>query len=90
MYINTNNNVHRCLRMNTQRQSGRVAIKIDNIENKANSFNQSEDSKYTKFIYKSMQNKTLINLLAWLFANKRQAEFLYLLGFDWTIRIDMK
>ena len=31
--------------MNTQRQSGRVAIKIDNIENKTNNFNQSEDSK---------------------------------------------
>ena len=28
--------------------------KIDNIENKANSFNQSEDSKYTKFIYKNI------------------------------------
>ena len=38
--------------MNTQRQSGRVAIKIDNIENKTNNFNQSEDSKNTKFIYK--------------------------------------
>ena len=37
--------------MNTQRQSGRVAIKIDNIENKTNNFNQSEDSKNTKFIY---------------------------------------
>ena len=37
--------------MNTQRQSGRVAIKIDNIENKTNTFNQSEDSKYYKFIY---------------------------------------
>ena len=38
--------------MNIQRQSGRVAIKNDNIENKTNNFNQSEDSKYTKFIYK--------------------------------------
>ena len=37
--------------MNTQRQSGRVAIKIDNIENKSNTFNQSEDSKYTKLSY---------------------------------------
>ncbi|XP_076072742.1 uncharacterized protein LOC143044567 [Mytilus galloprovincialis] len=37
--------------MNTQRQIGRVAIKIDNIENKTNNFNQSEDSKNTKFIY---------------------------------------
>ena len=36
--------------MNTQRQSGRVTIKIDNIENKTN-FNLSEDSKNTKFIY---------------------------------------
>ena len=42
-----------CCRLNTQRQSGRVAIKIDNIENKSNTFNQSVDSKYmyTKFIY---------------------------------------
>ena len=40
--------------MNTQRQSGRVAIKIDNIENKTNNFNQSEDSKNTKFIYLAM------------------------------------
>lgn len=30
--------------MNTHRQSGRVAIKIDNIENKTNNFNQSENS----------------------------------------------
>ena len=50
IYIN-NNNVHTWLHMNTQRQSGRVAIKIDNIENKTNNFNQSEDSKNTKFIY---------------------------------------
>ena len=33
------------------RQSRRVAIKIDNIENKTNNVNQSEDSKYTKFMY---------------------------------------
>ena len=39
------------LAYDTQRQSGRVAKKIDNIENKTNAFNQSEDSKYTKFIY---------------------------------------
>ena len=37
--------------MNTQRQSGRIAIKIEYIENKKNTFNQSEDSKYTKLIY---------------------------------------
>ena len=44
--------------MNTQRQSGRVAIKIDNIENKTNNFNQSEDSKYTKFIYFTVLSDT--------------------------------
>lgn len=36
--------------MNTQRQYGRDAINIDNIENNFY-FTQSEDSKYTKFIY---------------------------------------
>ena len=50
IYVN-NDNVHTCWRMNTQRQSGRVAIKTNNIENKSNTFNQSEYSKYTKFIY---------------------------------------
>ena len=39
------------LEYESKRQSGRVAIKIDNIENITNTFKQSEDSKYTKFIY---------------------------------------
>ena len=43
--------------MNTQRQSGRVAIKIDNIENKTNNFNQSENSKY---LFKNGRNPQCI------------------------------
>ena len=80
--------------MNTQRQSGRVAIKIDNIENKTNNFNQSEDSKNTKFIYYTVSLITslsgcLVDLFYTVLENtteinaiNKTTKFVFLIGLD--------